>query len=122
MIAPPHFKCECVTLDKVLGVEKLDKALEIIEKVIKEKQGDFKLLNRPQIIGAKDDKDIDDIMAKINEERGSGDEDGSESNEEGIDIDLGEDDFQEERKEGEVKSKKAQKKKDSDEEDDDEDI
>ncbi len=41
MIAPPRYKCECITLDKVLGVEKLEKALAIIEKVIKEKQGTF---------------------------------------------------------------------------------
>jgi translation initiation factor 2 alpha subunit (eIF-2alpha) len=65
MIAPPHYKCECITLDKVLGVERLEKALEIIEKVIKERQGTYKLINKPQIIGA-DDKDIEDIMEKIN--------------------------------------------------------
>ena len=119
MIAPPHYKCECVTLDKVLGVERLEKALEVIEKVIKERQGTFKLINKPQIIGAKDDKDIEDIMAKINEEKGSDDDENSEDNEEGIDIDLGEDDDQEERKE-EHKSKKGKKKaKASDEEDDD---
>lgn len=37
MIAPPHYKCECVTLDKVNGISKLETALEIIEKTIKEK-------------------------------------------------------------------------------------
>jgi translation initiation factor 2 alpha subunit (eIF-2alpha) len=47
MIAPPHYKCECITLDKVLGIERLESALEIIEKVIKEKQGTFKLVNKP---------------------------------------------------------------------------
>jgi translation initiation factor 2 alpha subunit (eIF-2alpha) len=65
MIAPPHYKCECLTLEKAKGMQKLEHALEILEKVIKEKKGTFKLLNKPQVIGAKDDKDIDDIMAKI---------------------------------------------------------
>jgi hypothetical protein len=31
MIAPPHYKCECITLDKALGVERLEKAMEIVE-------------------------------------------------------------------------------------------
>jgi translation initiation factor 2 alpha subunit (eIF-2alpha) len=65
MIAPPHYKCECITLDKVLGVERLEKALEIIEKVIKERQGTYKLINKPQIIGD-DDKDIKDIIEITN--------------------------------------------------------
>lgn len=47
MIAPPHYKCECVTLDKVNGIAKLEQALVIIEKAIKEKQGTFKALNKP---------------------------------------------------------------------------
>ena len=88
MIAPPHYKCECITLDKVLGVERLEKALEIIEKEIKERQGTYKLINKPQIIGA-DDKDIEDIMAKINSPEGS-DEDEPEDNDDGINIDIGE--------------------------------
>ena len=67
MIAPPHYKCECVTLDKAKGISKLEEALVIVEKTIKEKQGTFKLVNKPQVIGAKDDKDIEDIMAKIND-------------------------------------------------------
>lgn len=121
MIAPPHYKCECITLDKVLAVERLEKALEVIEETIKLKKGTFKLVNKPQVIGAKDDKDIEDIMAKINEEKGSDEDEDSEDNEEGIDIDIGDEDG-EERKE-EHKSKKSKKKqpKDSDEEEDDDD-
>lgn len=117
MIAPPHYKCECITLDKVKGHSKLEEALSIIEKVIKEKKGTYKLVNKPQIIGAKDDKDIEDIMAKLNEEKGS-DESGSEDNEEGIEIDL-EEDEEEEKKSSKKGGKK--KRKDSDDEDDDDD-
>jgi len=47
MIAPPHYKCETVTLDKIKGFAKLDEALKIIEKVIKEKKGTFKLVSKP---------------------------------------------------------------------------
>lgn len=47
MIAPPHYKCECITLDKVKGHAKLEEALAIIEKTIREKKGTFKLVNKP---------------------------------------------------------------------------
>jgi translation initiation factor 2 subunit 1 len=62
MIAPPHYKCETMTLDKHKGFAKLEEALAIVEKTIKEKKGTFKLVNKPQVIGAKDDRDIEDIM------------------------------------------------------------
>jgi len=65
MIAPPHYKCETLTLEKAKGFAKLEEALRIVERVIKEKKGTFKLVNKPQIIGAKDEKEIEDIMAKI---------------------------------------------------------
>lgn len=121
MIAPPQYKCECITLDKVKGIQKLEEALTIVEKIIKEKQGTFKIINKPQIIGAKEDKDIDDIMAKINDD----DEDSaaSEDNEEGMgDVDLG-DDLDEEHKEEEQKrpSKKGKAKKESEDEDEEDD-
>lgn len=47
MIAPPHYKSEVITLDKAKGIAKLEEALKIIEKVIKEKGGTFKLVNKP---------------------------------------------------------------------------
>eukprot|EP00347_Sterkiella_histriomuscorum_P019680 403340697 len=118
LIAPPHYKCECITLDKVGGIAKLELALEIIEREIKAKNGTFKLVNKPQVIGAKDDKDIIEIMDKINEdEEGS---EGEEDNDEGMgDLDIeDEDDDGEERKEGK-KAKKTKKSSDNEEESDD---
>jgi len=47
MIAPPVYKCECMTLEKVKGIQKLEEALEIIEKTIKERKGTFKVVNKP---------------------------------------------------------------------------
>lgn len=65
MIAPPHYKCETLTLDKQKGFTKLEEALTIVEKIIKEKNGTFKLLNKPQVIGQKDERDIEDIKQKM---------------------------------------------------------
>ena len=36
-----------MTLDKQKGISKLEEALSIIERVIKEKEGTFKLINKP---------------------------------------------------------------------------
>ena len=124
MIAPPHYRCETVTLEKQKGIQKLEEALKVVEKVIKQKQGTYKLVNKPQVIGAKDDKDIEDIMAKMNEESGDEAAGGSskeEDNEEGMDIELDEDAQEEEKQnlEKKKKSKKAKGKEEEDEEDDD---
>ena len=67
MIAPPHYKCECITLEKAKGVSKLQQALQMIEAAIKERKGTYKLINDPIVIGAKDDRDIDEIT-KLEEE------------------------------------------------------
>lgn len=113
MIAPPHYKCECVTLDKAGGIEKLEKALEIIEREIKLKSGTFKLVNKPQVIGAKDDKDIIEIMDR-NEEGDEEGEEGEEDNDEGMgDIDIDGDGLDDE---GAKKSKKKRRADDEEEE------
>ena len=126
LLAPPHYKCECITLDKAGGIAKLEKAVEIIEQVIKEKNGTYKLLTKPQIIGAKDDKDLIEIMDKIDEENISSTE---EDNEEGMgDIDIegdehGDDDEEtkDDKKSSSKKKAKKGKKNDSDEEEEEDD-
>lgn len=129
MIAPPHYRCETITLKKVEGLALLNEALQIIEKVIKEKNGSFKLVNAPQIIGdSSKDKDLEDIM-KMPGERESGDEDSQEEedNEEGMgDIDLGveeeegaDHDGEEEEKVDKRKKKSKKPKKESDDSEDD---
>lgn len=108
-----------MTLDKNRGIQKLEESLKIVEKVIKEKQGTFKLVSKPQIIGAKDDKDIEDIMAKINDDKEEGS--AGEDNEEGMgDISLDEEEHDEEEKKEEKKSSKHKKRaKGSDDDDED---
>ena len=103
MIAPPHYKCETTTLEKAKGIAKLEAALVLIEKVIKEKKGTFKLINKPQIIG----KDTGDEPGKINDNENEESSE-EEDNEEGIDIDL--EDDEEEKKEETKKDKKKKKK------------
>jgi hypothetical protein len=129
MIAPPHYRCETVTLEKQKGIQRLEDALKIVEKAIKERQGSFKLVNKPQVIGAKEDKDIEDIMANINDRKDEDASSGDEDNEEGMDVDLeGDDgrindggDDEEEKKESKPKKKSSKKKakgSDNDSEDD----
>jgi len=94
MIAPPEYKAEVVTRDKNGGTERLEKALEVVQAEIKSRGGLFKLVAPPTRIGQKgDDIDNEDIIAQLakNEEEMSS---GEESNEEGIDVDLGIDDVQ----------------------------
>lgn len=94
LIAPPHYRCETVTLKKNEGLTLLETALKEIEQVIKERGGTFKIVNKPQVIGdSAKDKDLEDIM-KMPGERDSeeGGSSAEEDNEEGMgDIDLGED-------------------------------
>ena len=42
MIAPPHYKCEVLTLNRAEGEAKLTQALMAIKRVMKEKGGIFK--------------------------------------------------------------------------------
>ena len=119
MIAPPLFKCEIVTLEKAKGMQKLESALTIIEAVMKEKKGKFKVVNKPQILGHDDDKELDDIKERMKGQDDVSDDD--EDNEEGIDIDLEEEEEGEEEKKEESKVSKKKKKKGGDSDDDDED-
>jgi hypothetical protein len=102
MIAPPHYKVETLTLDKVNGIKRLEKALEIIQTIMAQKKGTFKLTSDPQIMGAKDDKELEDLLANVKENQDAEvNSDIEEDNEEGIDIDI--DDIEEDNDEEEKK-------------------
>lgn len=110
MIAPPQYKCEVVTLDKKGGSAIIEKAVSIVQAQIKKRGGIFKLVCGPTKIGAKgDDIERDDIIASLanNDDESSGEE----SNEEGMNIDLADDDINdaiEDEDEDEEEEKKAQ--------------
>jgi len=93
--------------------------LKIIEKVIKEKGGTYKLVNKPTLIGAHDDKDLDELKSKMQDDIQDAGSSNEEDNEEGINIDLGDEDEEEKKEEKKEKKTKGKKKAaDSDDEED----
>ena len=99
MIAPPEYKAEVVSLDKPGATERLEKALEIVQREIKARGGQFKLVQGVTRIGTRiDDVDNDKIIDNMNRnEDNEGSQDSSEEDEgEGIDVDLDGDDIQDE--------------------------
>lgn len=84
LIAPPLYNAELLTLDKPNSIQKLKDALVIIERVIKECKGSFKLISEPKVIGANDEKEMDDIMGVMQTHDGSSNGSDSEDNEEGM--------------------------------------
>lgn len=75
-------------------MERLERALTIIQSEMKERGGIFKLIQAPAKIGSSRDE-IEDIkanMAKKEEEETSNEDD--EDEEEGIDVELQNDDMQ----------------------------
>ena len=99
MIAPPEYKAEVVSLDKPGATERLEKALEIVQREIKARGGQFKLVQGVTRIGTRiDDVDNDKIIDNMNRnEENDGSQDSSEEDEEeGIDVDLDGDDIQDE--------------------------
>lgn len=100
LISPPQYVVEVITLDKVGGTEALEQAVLIVQAEIKKRGGIFKLVHGPTRIGSKDDGvERDDIIAGINQNEDESS--GEESNEEGMKIDLENDDIQVEEEEEE---------------------
>ena len=89
MIAPPHYKCEVVTHNKIEGEAKLKQALAVIKRVIKANGGAFKQESGPEVIGANSNEtDVSELMAQAAQDNGE-DDSGEESYEEGMgDVDL----------------------------------
>lgn len=85
LIAPPLYNAELLTRDKPKSIQKLEDALKVIEKVIKEEEGTFKLITPPKVIGANEEKDMEDIMGIMKDNKSQS---GPEDNEEGIDVDI----------------------------------
>lgn len=51
MIVSPEYKAEVVTLDKDGGVARLNQAVEIVEREIKARGGNFILVQEPVQVG-----------------------------------------------------------------------
>ena len=88
LIAPPEYKCEVVTLDKVGGTKRIEDAIAIIEAEIKKRNGTFKLKTKVTTIGTRRDLTDEIVVLDQDEEANSSDED----NQDGMDVDLENDD------------------------------
>ena len=65
--AAPLYQAEVVHLDKNTSIERLNKALGILQTEIKARGGIFRLVQQPTKIGARgDDVDNEDIMERMN--------------------------------------------------------
>ena len=93
LISPPEYMVEVVSQDKKGATDKIEQALEIIQREIKNRGGNFKLVQGPTSIGTKKDninsEDIIKQMALKEEEMSSG----SEDNDEGMGMDLENEEF-----------------------------
>jgi len=73
MIAPPHYKCEVVTLNRIEGEAKLKEALAVIKRVIKANGGAFRQNSAPQVIGSNsNESDVTELMERAARERSEG--------------------------------------------------
>lgn len=93
LISPPEYMVEVVSQDKKGATDKIEQALEIIQREIKNRGGNYKLIQGPTSIGTKKDtinsEDIIKQMALKEEEMSSG----SEDNDEGMGMDLENEEF-----------------------------
>ena len=111
MIAPPHYKCEVLTLNRAEGEAKLTQALVAIKRVMKEKGGIFKQESGVQVIGTNsNEQDQAELMAQAQGERANDEDDSAEeSNEEGMgDIDLNDHAIQADDDSGDEEEKKKE--------------
>jgi hypothetical protein len=90
-----------VTLDKVKGTKKIEDAIAIIESEIKKRNGTFKLKSKVTTIGTRKDLVDEIVMRDEDEEANSSDED----NQDGMDVDLENDDDLIQEDDGEEETK-----------------
>ena len=90
-----------MTLDKVNGTKKIEDAIAIIEAEIKKRNGTFKLKSKVTTIGTRKDLVDEIVMVDQDEEVNSSDED----NEDGMDVDLENDDDLIQEDDGEEETK-----------------
>ena len=90
-----------MTLDKVKGTKKIEDAIAIIEAEIKKRNGTFKLKSKVTTIGTRKDLVDEIVMRDEDEEANSSDED----NQDGMDVDLENDDDLIQEDDGEEETK-----------------
>jgi len=80
LVAPPLYVITTTALDKQLGIEGLEKAIVKIEEAIKAKNGVLHVKMKPKAVSETDDKELAELMARVEKENAevSGDEASSE--------------------------------------------
>lgn len=68
LIAPPLYVVTTTSLDKEAGVEALKKAIDEIERVIGEKNGNYNVKMAPRAVTESDDKELANMMEQVERE------------------------------------------------------
>lgn len=82
LIAPPMYVMTTMTLDKDVGIEILNKALELVTEQIVKKGGKIEVKLAPKAVSQREETELEAMMARLaaeNEEQDGDEEDGSES-------------------------------------------
>jgi len=102
LVAPPLYVMMTTSLDKDVGLQKLNEAVEVITKVIQKHQGDINIKAAPRAVSERDDKMLASLMESLEKQNqevaGDDDEDGPPA---ALDEDGGEGDAKEEDEEEE---------------------
>jgi len=77
LVAPPQYVVTTITLNKTLGIETLEKAIELIQTTITEAGGDLYVKMKPKAVTETDEKELAELMARVERENAevSGDDD-----------------------------------------------
>jgi translation initiation factor 2 subunit 1 len=80
LVAPPLYVLMTQCMDKSKGIEKLQQALDVIERKIREMDGQIVVKMKPKAVSETDDKELDALMKKVEIENTevAGDEDVSD--------------------------------------------
>ncbi|KAI8912078.1 eukaryotic translation initiation factor 2 alpha subunit-domain-containing protein [Powellomyces hirtus] len=81
LVAPPMYFVMTNSLDKVSGIEQMEKALVAIEESITKNAGELKIKMKPKVVSASDDAELAKLLAQVEKENAeiSGDEDDSDN-------------------------------------------
>ncbi|KAK7207284.1 eukaryotic translation initiation factor 2 alpha subunit [Myxozyma melibiosi] len=81
LVSPPLYVLTSHCLDKQLGIDKLEEAIQVIEQSIKESGGEFSVRMAPKAVTESDDAELQALMERkeLENKEVSGDDDDSES-------------------------------------------
>ncbi|KAJ1659078.1 hypothetical protein IWQ61_001794 [Dispira simplex] len=80
LVAPPMYVITTNSLDKAVALETLEHAITTMEQTIKANQGSLTVIMKPKAVSESEEKELADLMARVERENAevSGDEDRSD--------------------------------------------